>query len=59
MAGADVSHLLDSDTAMRVGLRKQLEELAQIRTQVVARVAAIDKQIIDVRLRLERAEAKR
>jgi hypothetical protein len=59
VAGADVTHLLDSDTAMRVGLRRQLADLAECRDQAVGRVVALDRMIADVRLRLEQAEAKR
>jgi hypothetical protein len=54
-----VTHLLDSDTAMRVGLRRQLADLAECRDQAVGRVVALDRMIADVRLRLEQAEAKR
>ena len=54
-----MSRLLDSDTAMRVGLRQQLEDLARLRSEVVARVAGIDKQIHEVRRRLADAELKR
>ena len=54
-----MNRYLDSDTAMRVGLRRQLVELADCRAKAVERVHAIDRLIADVRLRLEQAEASK
>lgn len=45
---------VDPDTAMRVGLRNQLEDLATERERVLVYLAAIDARIEQTRKRLDR-----
>ena len=47
---------VDTDTAQRVGLRRQLAELAEHRAALVARLACIDKMIEAALQRLKAAE---
>jgi hypothetical protein len=47
---------LDAATAMRVGLRQQLEELASERERVLVYLASIDARIAQTRERLDRVK---
>lgn len=49
----------DADTAMRIGLRNQLDDLARERERIVQHLAYIDGSIQSTAARLRDAEAAR
>ena len=54
-----MSHLVDSDTAMRIGLRNRLDELAEERQRLLSQLMYIERTIKETLDAVNMAEGRR